>query len=185
MVLLVTESSMLTDHVKTLNCLEWFSSNVKTKSGGWKLMLRPNVKHFLRQTASKSEPDIKKGLLDILVLLNSLQPCFTKVSAHSDSDYESLSDDDDTVHPSKIISPSSLAGYEDAPDVDKTTIETRERLLVEYFAGWAVQNARRFRRFVAITTLAPEDVANCHHIEIFSPKSFLTVTSKTLTIKPQ
>jgi hypothetical protein len=34
-----------------LAILRWFSQTVRTKRGTWKIVLIPNVRHWLRQTA--------------------------------------------------------------------------------------------------------------------------------------
>jgi hypothetical protein len=36
---------------RTLAILRWFSHTVKTKRGTWKIVLVPNVRHWLGQTA--------------------------------------------------------------------------------------------------------------------------------------
>jgi len=149
-------------------------------------MLRPNVDSFIRKTAILSPPDMQKCLLDMLVLLHTLQPDIGKSPADPDSNLGSVSGDDEDAVSEIVISLSTLAGYEEDPkSVKKITSEDKEALLVDYFAGWALQEARNYRRFVAVTPLIPEVITNCCHIEIFSPKAFLTgISSKKSTTKP-
>src|SRR2546423_5739312 len=49
--ILLTESSMAQQPDGTLAILRWFSQMAKTKRGTWKIVLFPNVRHWLLQRA--------------------------------------------------------------------------------------------------------------------------------------
>jgi hypothetical protein len=49
--ILLTESAMTVHPERALAILRWFSQTVRTKRGTWKIVLVPNVRHWLRQTA--------------------------------------------------------------------------------------------------------------------------------------
>ena len=52
--ILLTETSMMQQPEQTLAILRWFSHTAKTKRGTWKLVLVPNVRHWLRQIAMQA-----------------------------------------------------------------------------------------------------------------------------------
>jgi hypothetical protein len=52
--ILLTESAMMQQPERTLAILRWFSHTVKTKRGTWRIVLVPNVRHWLRQTAMQA-----------------------------------------------------------------------------------------------------------------------------------
>lgn len=49
--ILLTESAIMRQPEQTLAIVRWFSQMVKTKRGTWKIVLVPNVRHWLRQVA--------------------------------------------------------------------------------------------------------------------------------------
>jgi hypothetical protein len=53
--ILLTESSMTQQPERTLAILRWFLETAKTKRGTWKIVLIPNVRHWLRRTAMHAE----------------------------------------------------------------------------------------------------------------------------------
>lgn len=70
-----------------------------------------------------------------------------------------------------IISPKKLPGYDNAPTPRKEADH-----LIELFAGWALANCTKFRRFVALTTVTPEPRwKTWNHLEVSDVETFLKI----------
>jgi hypothetical protein len=92
------------------------------------------------------------------------QPITYRSLADEESEAESLDGCDDQVgKPSLVISPANIPAYDHCRrkgngttyvEGDKVPIEC-EKVLIEWFAGWAAINAQRHRKFSAISGMAP------------------------------
>ncbi|KAL4889947.1 hypothetical protein BDV59DRAFT_100581 [Aspergillus ambiguus] len=120
--------------------------------GSWKIMFRPGVLNWLKTLAEK---DDKREIwiaiyCAILRLHNSV--C------------DELPDTiiDDPLSESAVICPRQIPLYDsksedEAPGIRQGQAQEAKNadILVEFFAGWALLNCHRFRRFVVLTNLAP------------------------------
>ncbi|KAI5299196.1 hypothetical protein KEM55_002457 [Ascosphaera atra] len=184
--ILITDDLILRHPDRTLQIVSWFTNFVKTKfRGTWKLLFRPNVEQWLLELASLKN-DERYVALYLLIRLNVPQYPRTHLNAYlRPSTPESLdgcSDDEGQVNP--FVSTKYIPQYNARRDADVvpalrgSTMEQRNTdQLIEWFSGWALMNAERFRRFVAVTSFAgmkPLDRwKKWTHIEIMDSKEFM------------
>ncbi|OAT10184.1 chromo domain-containing protein Chp1p [Blastomyces gilchristii SLH14081] len=164
-IILMTEDFMLKAPKAALKVLTWFGVYVGRKfPGTWKMFLRPNVQRWLSDICV-SWPD--DTLWQMYLTINSLIPEYpvghynTYRREGSPDSLDGLRDDEGQHHP--FISTRDIPDYgsrreEDYPNIPKgLTQEERDAdHLIEYFAGYALINADRFRRFVVLTTQKPQ-----------------------------
>jgi hypothetical protein len=85
------------------------------------------------------------------------QPATYRSSADDESEAESLDGWDDEVgRSSLVVSPANIPAYDRCYAKDNGSSDWEsDRVLVEWFAGWAAQNAQRHRKFPAVSGVAP------------------------------
>ncbi|OJD25442.1 hypothetical protein ACJ73_03188 [Blastomyces percursus] len=164
-IVLMTEDFMLKAPEAALNVLSWFGDFIRRKfRGTWKMFLRPNVQRWLSDICV-SWPD--DTLWQMYLTINSLIPKYPvgHYNAYRREDspdsLDGLTDDEGQHHP--FISTRDIPDYgsrreDDHPNIPKgLTQEERDAdHLIEYFAGYALINADRFRRFAVLTTHKPQ-----------------------------
>jgi len=160
--ILLTESSMTQQPEKIVAILRWFSKMAKPKKGTWKILFVPNVKRWLRQKALHAGA-VQPCFLDILGEVSELsmnQPVSYRSLPNEESEAESLDGyDDEFRKPSLVVSPANILAYDRCcGKANGSTELERDEILVEWFAGWAAQNAQRHRKFAAISGLSPLSV---------------------------
>jgi hypothetical protein len=102
---------------------------------------------------------IPNSFLDMLTEITELslgQPATYRSPADDESEAESLDGCDDEVgRSSLVVSPANIPAYDRCctKGSDSTDWES-DRVLVEWFAGWAAQNAQRHRKFPAVSGVA-------------------------------
>ncbi|KAL2852511.1 hypothetical protein BJY01DRAFT_91909 [Aspergillus pseudoustus] len=163
-VFLITEDFMLGRLEGTLTILAWFHEWLQKKfPGNWKLMVRPGVQNWALKQAEISDDSQQHKWLAMYHLLEQLG-----VSASDDPSFEN-----DYIK-TFVISPPTLPMYgsrtaEGSPDVPRDASQEYRDTdhLAEFFAGWTLVHAHRFRRFVMLTTLEPiPRWTQWQHIEI-------------------
>jgi hypothetical protein len=100
------------------------------------------------------------SFLDILAEVSELtmnQSVSYRTLPDEESEAESLDGNDDKFgKPSLVVSPAHILGYDCCcGQANGSTELERDRVLVEWFAVWAAQNAQRHRKFAAISGLNP------------------------------
>jgi hypothetical protein len=85
------------------------------------------------------------------------QPATYRSLADDESEAESLDGWDDEVgRSSLVVSPANIPAYDRCHVKDSASTDWEsDRVLVEWFAGWAAQNAQRHRKFPAVSEVAP------------------------------
>ncbi|KAI9372168.1 hypothetical protein BJX61DRAFT_459966 [Aspergillus egyptiacus] len=171
-VFLITEDFMLRDIDGTLVVLEWFSEWVRKKfPGRHKIMFRPAIFNWLLKQVEYGDKSKRAKWLAIYHLIARLD------RFPADEILPSL-DEDDTHR--VVISLPSLPKYgsrttEDSPNIPKDISQEYRNTdhLAEFFAGWSLVNADRFRRFVVLTCLPPLPRWNqWQHIELRLTRDF-------------
>ncbi|KAL3476793.1 hypothetical protein BJX99DRAFT_136865 [Aspergillus californicus] len=162
-VFLITEDFMTRDPEATMVILEWFSDYVKKRfPGTYKMMFRPDVLNWVLKQLDV-DGSRQSNWLAIYHLINKLASPSSKGSLSNTEDDESI-----------VIPLSQLPNYgfrsaDDSPEIPKNANQHYRNTdhLAEFFAGWGLVNAHRFRRFVMVTTLEPlKRWSEWHHIEI-------------------
>ena len=97
------------------------------------------------------------------------------------ADYD-ISNVNSNLESPPVISPNSLANYgtrkeDEHPDIPKGLTQEQRNAdhLVEFFAGWGLVNCDKFRRFVVVTGVKPEQRwLSWNHLELYhGPKDFM------------
>ncbi|OJD11626.1 hypothetical protein AJ78_07639 [Emergomyces pasteurianus Ep9510] len=181
-IILMTEDFMLKEPKNALNVLQWFGDFIQRKyPGTWKMFLRPNVQFWLLDL-STSWPD--DTLWQMYHTINSLIPDYpaghynTYRRDGSPDSLDGFTDEEGQHHP--FISTREIPDYgsrveDDHPNIPRglTQAERDTDHLVEYFAGYALIHADRFRRFVVLTTHKPQPRWQAWtHIEIMHYPEF-------------
>ncbi|OJJ43234.1 hypothetical protein ASPZODRAFT_136444 [Penicilliopsis zonata CBS 506.65] len=137
-VILITEDLMVNDQCGTMIILMWFIRNIKSGKlpGTWKLFLRPNVMKWLLEKHDTSKEERESVYwLAIYYLIDTING--------TGNEPDDVIDDPFT---NTLISPTFIPQYNSYQDTDR---------LVEFFAGWALLNNHRFRRFHVATYQKP------------------------------
>ena len=100
------------------------------------------------------------SFLDMLTEISELslgQPITYRSLADEESEAESLDGCDDEVgKPSLVVSAANIPAYDRCREKGNSSTDLeRDRVLVDWFAGWAAVNAQRHRKFTAISGVAP------------------------------
>ncbi|KAL2812122.1 hypothetical protein BJX63DRAFT_397631 [Aspergillus granulosus] len=163
-VFLITEDFMVNRLEGTLIILAWFHEWLQKKfPGNWKLMVRPGIQKWVLKQAEISNGPQQPLWLAMYHLLDQLG-----VSASDDPNFEN-----DYIN-TFVVSPPTLPMYglrtaEDSPDVPHDASQEYRDTdhLAEFFTGWTLMYAHRFRRFIMLTTLEPlPRWTEWQHIEI-------------------
>ena len=102
---------------------------------------------------------IPNSFLDMLTEITELslgQPTTYRSLVDDESEAESLDGGDDEVgRSSLVVSPANIPAYDCCHAKGNDSIDWEsDRVLVEWFAGWAAQNAQRHRKFPAVSGVA-------------------------------
>ncbi|RHZ65679.1 putative Chromo domain protein Chp1p [Aspergillus thermomutatus] len=181
-VILITEDFMLREPDATLIILAWLKDWLKQKfPGSWKIMFRPNILNWLLKQPESKDP-FRQGIwLSMYSLILQLN---TRVVGSEQMAGNILSSTSDEHNEDPVISPDAIPLYGSRTEDDDASIPkglTQEQRntdhLGEFFAGWAIVNNHRFRRFVMVTAVKPLPRWEAwQHIEIrYSAKDFLRV----------
>ncbi|PGH18839.1 hypothetical protein AJ79_00252 [Helicocarpus griseus UAMH5409] len=181
-IILMTEDFMLKRTKDALEVLSWFASHLDRKFPGTrKMFFRPNVQGWLLDL-SATWPDDKLWrmycLIDALIPEYPLGHYNTYRREGSPDSLDGLTDDEGQHHP--FISTREIPDYgsrreDDHPNIPKGLTQTERDTdhLVEYFAGYALMNADKFRRFVVLTTHKPQPRWQAwSHIEVMDYPEF-------------
>jgi hypothetical protein len=107
------------------------------------------------------------SFLDMLTEVSELshgQPVAYRSLGDGESEAESLNGCDDEVgKASLVVSPARIPAYDRCPRKANGSTESgdnnvsveRDKVLIEWFAGWAATNVQRHRKFPAISGVAP------------------------------
>src|ERR1700722_16415218 len=102
---------------------------------------------------------IPNSFLDMpteITRLSFEQPAPYRSLADDESEAESLDGRDDEMgRSSLVVSPANIPAYDCCHAKGNGSIDGEsDRVLVEWFAGWAAQNAQRHRKFPAVSEVA-------------------------------
>ena len=194
MCILVTEALMRNAPKTAIAVFRWFLRTIQGKQPGtWKLLVRPNIRSWLKNLLASNE-DLNRRQLwaDIHLVLNDLIPlCSIRRIKSStppatddkdgdrdiESDAESIGNDgdprdEDISYP--LISPRPIPKYGKAPSDPRVSQSTKdEHTMIEWFAGWAYKKATRYRNFIAVTTESLKEWKKWNHIDIVKPDQFM------------
>ncbi|RHZ72359.1 hypothetical protein CDV55_106049 [Aspergillus turcosus] len=166
-VILITEDFMLKDPEATLVILAWLKDWIRQKfPGSWKVMFRPNILDWLLKQPEPKDP-VRQGIwLSMYALIVQLNTGVVGDEHHEDPVisfdaiplYGSRTEDDDASIPNGL-----------------TQEQRNTDHLAEFFAGWAIVNNHRFRRFVMLTAVQPlPRWLAWEHVEIrYGAKNFM------------
>ncbi|KAL4782509.1 hypothetical protein BJX76DRAFT_332418 [Aspergillus varians] len=163
-VFLLTEDFMLREPDAAMVILEWFYELTKKKfPGNWKIMLRPDIMNWVLKQVDLPTKSKQSWWLAIYHLLKKLG------FSPSDGLLPSIEYDH-----SDVVSPPTLPMYgyrtaDDSPNIPRDCSQEQRDAdhLAEFFAGWSLLNAHRFRRFFMVTALDPlERWTKWQHIDI-------------------
>ncbi|KAG2411980.1 hypothetical protein HFD88_009536 [Aspergillus terreus] len=160
-VILITEDFMIRRPEGILIFLDYFyCMYFKGRyPGTWKVMFRPDVLNWLMTLYEKDKGPVWLALYWAIMRLNK-----STSTDLPDGISNSLSE-------SAVISPRSIPHYgfrteEHNPDIPKDLSQEQRNAdhLVELFAGWALLNCHRFRKFYVLTHVPPLERWNswCH-----------------------
>ncbi|KAL4802784.1 hypothetical protein BDV18DRAFT_61155 [Aspergillus unguis] len=153
-VFLLTEDFMVREPCATVIILEWFNWWARKKfPGNWKIMLRPGILDWLLERIEQGGASNARWWLAIHCALEKL--------GFSSTDDVLPTLEVDTID-SLVISPPILPNYgsrtaDDSSGIPKECNQEQRNTdhLGEFFAGWSLTNAHRFRRFFMVTALEP------------------------------
>ncbi|KAL5052143.1 hypothetical protein BDW71DRAFT_170259 [Aspergillus fruticulosus] len=180
-VFLLTEDLMVREPVAAMVILQWFYEWSKKKYPGlWKIMLRPNILIWLMNQMELSDDPQKCRWLAMYYLVNQLGFCPTNNSLPS---CERKWEED------VVISPPTLPKYgfrtaDDSPEIHKDCTQEQRNAdhLGEFFAGYSLVHAHRFRRFYMITALEPlERWKKWQHVTVSGYQEFF----QSHNVKPE
>ncbi|GFF34765.1 hypothetical protein IFM46972_04338 [Aspergillus udagawae] len=185
-VILITEDFMLREPDATLIILAWLKDWIKQKfPGSWKVMFRPNILDWLLKQ-SESEDPFRQGIwLSMYALILQLN---NRVAGSEQTAANTLSGASGEYTEDPVVSLDAIPLYGSRTEDDDASIPkglTQEQRntdhLGEFFAGWAIVNNHRFRRFVMLTAVKPLPRWEAwQHIEIrYGAKDFM----KTFNVK--
>ncbi|KAL4821576.1 hypothetical protein BDW67DRAFT_151074 [Aspergillus spinulosporus] len=152
-IFLLTEDLIVREPVAAMIILQWFYEWSKKKYPGlWKIMLRPNILNWLTNRMKVADDSQKCRWLAIYHLVKQLGFCPTNSLLSSfERSWEGV-----------VISPPALPKYgfrtaNDSPEIPKDCNQEQRNAdhLGEFFAGYSLVHAHRFRRFYIITALEP------------------------------
>ncbi|EEP79270.1 predicted protein [Uncinocarpus reesii 1704] len=177
-VILITEDYIIHETESALNVIKWFRAySEKRFPGTWKLFLRPNVLGWLSEIFDKWVDDKMYQIYCILehMILNYAGDDSTPISFDGESD--------DEGQPQPLVSPSFIPDYgsrqeDEHEDIPKGLLQEERNTdhLVEYFAGWAICNCDRYRRFVTLSHYKPQPRwKKWQHIENMNTQEFLRI----------
>ncbi|KAI5300194.1 hypothetical protein KEM56_002658 [Ascosphaera pollenicola] len=162
--ILLTDEVITATPKRALAIVKWFIEHAKSrKRGTWKLVFRPNVSHWILELFATTRDD---AFAELYRLIEEYTPLHSRLHLSSytreDSPPASLDgywsdwDDGEGVL-SPFVSTRYIPQYGMRRDneVDMSLrgqgAEMRNAdQLIEWFAGWALMNAERYRRFVAV-----------------------------------
>ncbi|KAM0110854.1 hypothetical protein ACP6JB_003424 [Aspergillus fumigatus] len=166
-VILITEDFMLRDPDATLIILAWLKDWIKQKfPGSWKIMFRPNILDWLLKQSESKDP-FRQGI---------------RVASTERTSGNNLSGASGEHNEDPVISLDAIPLYgspteDDDADIHKGLTQEQRNAdhLGEFFAGWAIVNNHRFRRFVMLTAVKPLPRWEAwQHIEIrYGAKDFM------------
>jgi hypothetical protein len=181
-VLLLPEWTIVKHPKESVFALEWFMQHSKSKY--WKVMVRPNVRDWLQQTALDCEDSEKaKELYEVLRLLFKLSAgpdvTIARFADHADSLGIGLSRD---LELNNFIVPlRTLPGYDDSPEADSSVeaISERDEKLMNHFIYWSVMNSKSSRKFIAVDDpqgrmgKGAGKPNGAEHIKFWKPEAFM------------
>ncbi|KAF7178436.1 hypothetical protein CNMCM7691_007132 [Aspergillus felis] len=179
-VILITEDFMLRDPDATLIILAWLKDWIKQKfPGSWKVMFRPNILDWLMKQSESKDPSrqgIWLSMYALILQLNNRVAGSERTGANISSGPSSEHTEDPVISLDAIPLYGSRTEDDDASIPKGLTQEQRNTdHLGEFFAGWAIVNNHRFRRFVMLTAVKPLPRWEAwQHIEIrYGAKDFM------------
>ncbi|KAL4999290.1 hypothetical protein BDV10DRAFT_56943 [Aspergillus recurvatus] len=180
-VFLLTEDLMIREPVAAMVILQWFYEWSKKKYPGlWKIMLRPDISNWLKNQMELGDYSQKRRWLAMYHLVKQL--CFCPTNDFLASFERRLEED-------VVISPPTLPKYgfrtaDDSPEIpeDCTQDQRNADHLGEFFAGYSLVHAHRFRRFYMITALEPlERWKKWQHVTVSGYQEFF----QSHNVKPE
>ncbi|KAF7166924.1 hypothetical protein CNMCM6106_002539 [Aspergillus hiratsukae] len=168
-VFLITEDFMLKDPEATLVILAWLRDWIRQKfPGSWKVMFRPNILDWLLKQPEPKDP-LGQGIwLSMYALIVQLN---TGVLSDEHNEDPVISLDAIPLYGSRT--------EDDDPNIPKGLTQEHRNTdhLAEFFAGWAIVNNHRFRRFVMLTAVQPlPRWLAWEHVEIrYGAKNFMKI----------
>ncbi|KAL4748879.1 hypothetical protein BDW72DRAFT_179481 [Aspergillus terricola var. indicus] len=179
-IILLTEDLIVREPVAAMIILQWFYEWSKKKYPGlWKIMLRPNILNWLTNQLKLADDSQKCRWLAIYHLVKQLG--FNPTNNLLSSFFRSWED--------VVISPSALPKYgfrtaNDSPEIPKDCTQEQRNAdhLGEFFAGYSLVHAHRFRRFYIITALEPlERWKKWQHVTVSGYQEFF----QSHSVKPE
>ncbi|CBF89670.1 putative Chromo domain protein Chp1p [Aspergillus nidulans FGSC A4] len=151
-IFLLTEDLIVHEPVAAMIILQWFYEWSKKKYPGlWKIMLRPNILNWLTNQMKLADYSQQSRWLAVHHLVKQLGFCSTSNPLSSYESWEGV-----------VISPPALPKYgfrtaDDSLEIPKNCSQEQRNAdhLSEFFAGYSLVHAHRFRRFYIITALEP------------------------------
>ncbi|KAL6237187.1 hypothetical protein BDW75DRAFT_92725 [Aspergillus navahoensis] len=180
-VFLLTEDLLVREPVAAMVILQWFYDWSKKKYPGlWKIMFRPDILNWITNQMELDVDSQKCRWLALYHLVKQLGFCPTNDSLHS---FERRWEED------VVISPTSLPKYgfrtaDDSPEIPKDCTQEQRNAdhLGEFFAGYSLVHAHRFRRFYMITALEPlERWKRWQHVTVSGYQDFF----QSHNVKPE
>ncbi|KAL4741054.1 hypothetical protein BDV11DRAFT_168606 [Aspergillus similis] len=179
-IFLLTEDLIVREPVAAMIILQWFYEWSKKKYPGlWKIMLRPNILNWLTNQMELADDLQKCRLLAMYHLVKQLGFCPTNnlLSSFGRS-WEDV-----------VISPPALPKYgfrtaDDSPEIPRDCTQEQRNAdhLGEFFAGYSLVHAHRFRRFFIITALEPlERWKKWQHVTVSGYQEFF----QSHNVKPE
>lgn len=93
----------------------------------------------------------------------------SKLDGDSSSEAESIDGlSDGSGEPGPVFTPSVIPAYDRQKGVDE---KGKDRVLIEYFAGWAIAHSGYHRKFVAVTPFADATYNKWGHVSRYSKTS--------------
>ncbi|KAI1919923.1 hypothetical protein LOZ60_006729 [Ophidiomyces ophidiicola] len=178
-VILLTQDYMVFEPAAALKIMKWFGPYLSQKyPGTWKLFFRPSVRRWLSRIFDKWPDDT---MYQIYCIIEHMIPEKSHCNVYHESSPDSLdgeTDDEGQSHP--FVSPRSIPRYgsrteNEHEDIPKGLSQDERNTdhLVEYFAGWAICNCHKFRKFVVLSHYKPQPRwKKWQHIEPMNSQEF-------------
>jgi hypothetical protein len=177
--LCITESTMMKHPEETLSILRWWNWSITSRATAeWKLMLIPKATDWLQQRLS-SDGERTAVFVELLEVTVGLETVSLRKGHEGPDDPNEIVRGFPTLEKDQVImSPAQLSQYDSNSELSMTedAIAARDKIMAQYFVGWAAVNATSYRRFHIIhDNMSHKTVPHACHVYFLDVKQFLKV----------
>ncbi|KAK5302728.1 hypothetical protein LTR99_005685 [Exophiala xenobiotica] len=154
--LFITENTLIDYPDEVLRAVKWFQQQSKGKAKTYKLGLVPDASEWLLKRVLECDEAVRDKYIGILEVVSQLesQGWFDWNSATKGDPDRWLVDDGPGEDYRFILPiPSDLPGYESltsASRMEASRVEARDKILIQYFVGWAALRVETYKNFYVL-----------------------------------